>query len=120
MGFFSFSLSYYKNELHKLELTPATTSTIYKAKQLLKLLDDLEFEGYTQLNEMIENDFNGISRLKSYLNKNNVQPFSINPNRLKLYKPTYGQPEIELDNAISLLVRDAERCQSTSDDKFLN
>lgn len=53
MGFISFSLKYYEKELKQLETTPVTAET-YKAKQLLKMLDDLVDEGYTELNERLE------------------------------------------------------------------
>ncbi len=54
MGFISFSLDYYKKELQKLESVPVSAETIYRAKQLLKMLDDLVDEGYTELNEKLE------------------------------------------------------------------
>ena len=51
MGFISFSLDYYKAELQKLESAMASEENVYHAKQLLKMLDDLLDEGYTELNK---------------------------------------------------------------------
>ena len=51
MGFISFSLNYYERELRQLEAEDVTAESIYKAKQMLKMLDDLVDEGYTELNE---------------------------------------------------------------------
>ena len=67
MGFLSFSLNYYKDQLQKLESDIVSEETIYHAKQLLKMLDDLIDEGYTELNEKLEEEYQGVSRLKYYL-----------------------------------------------------
>ena len=63
MGFISFSLKYFKDNIVKLEREPPNKENIYKAKQLLKIIDDLVDEGYTSLFNAIEKDFNGIDRL---------------------------------------------------------
>ena len=67
MGFISFSLDYYAKELQKLESSVATEETVYHAMQLLKMLDDLLDEGYTELNKKMEEEYNGVSRLRNYL-----------------------------------------------------
>ena len=41
MGFISFNLEFYRKELQKLETSAVSEETIYRAKQLLKVLDDL-------------------------------------------------------------------------------
>ncbi|MDE7207414.1 MAG: hypothetical protein K2N90_09730, partial [Lachnospiraceae bacterium] len=70
MGFISFSLDFYRKELQKLETDAASEETIYRAKQLLKMLDDLIDEGYTELNEKLEEAYQGVSRLRTYLKDN--------------------------------------------------
>ena len=57
MGFISFSLDYYAKELQKLESSVATEETVYHAMQLLKMLDDLLDEGYTELNKKMEEEY---------------------------------------------------------------
>lgn len=49
MGFISYILQYYYNALQEIEYGAAAAETIYRAKQLLKMLDDLMDEGYTEL-----------------------------------------------------------------------
>lgn len=50
MGFISFNEKYYKKKLEEYENKQLSESEIYEAKQLLKILDDLTDEGYTNLN----------------------------------------------------------------------
>ena len=49
MSFISYSLKYYHDALKEFESGVATAEKIYKAQQLLKMLDDLTDEGYTEL-----------------------------------------------------------------------
>ena len=64
MSFISFSLNYYKNKIEHYENDDLSENEIYEAKQLLKILDDLLDEGYTYLNQKLEEDFKGVTRLK--------------------------------------------------------
>lgn len=41
MGFLSFSMAFYRAELRRLAETPPTVAAIYRARTLLKMLDDL-------------------------------------------------------------------------------
>lgn len=77
MGFISFSLDYYRKELKKLKNSAVSQEMIYRAKQLLKMLDDLLDEGYTELNETLEESCQGVSLLKEYLRNNNASPFPV-------------------------------------------
>lgn len=71
MDFISFNLEFYKNELQKLKTAIVSEETIYRAKQLLKMIDDLLDEGYTNLNNILEETYSGVSRLRAYLKDNN-------------------------------------------------
>lgn len=84
MGFVSFNLNYYKSQLLQLESAPATDESIYRAKQLLKILDDLQDEGYTSLCEALEENYQGVSRLKIYLQSNNVAPLFVRNRKWKI------------------------------------
>ena len=44
MSFLFYHLSFYRRELQALEDTPPTAAHIYRARQLLKMLDDLADE----------------------------------------------------------------------------
>ena len=47
MGYISYSLDYYRNELKKLENNSATHNSLCHARRLMRMLDDLANEGYT-------------------------------------------------------------------------
>ena len=96
MGFISFSLNYYISELQELESSIASPEIIYKAKQLLKMLDDLLDEGCTELTNSLEKLCQGISRLRKYLSDN-----------------------IELSQAINDLTANTRKSTLTSEDQFL-
>lgn len=119
MGFTSFSLNYYINELQQLESSVASQEAIYHAKQLLKMLDDLLDEGYTELNEILEKSCQGVSRLKRYLKNNYTESFPIYHKSIIKSNVTYEQDEIELGNAINELVACARKRNVVSDDAFL-
>lgn len=70
MGFISYNLSFYRNELQKLENNSVTQDSLRRAR----MLDDLADEGYTELNERLEKEFCCVSRLREYLNGNYAEP----------------------------------------------
>ncbi|MBE5866140.1 MAG: hypothetical protein E7292_08005 [Lachnospiraceae bacterium] len=119
MGFISFHLDYYRGELQKLDSVDATPQTIYHAKQLLKMLDDLLDEGYTELNEILEESCQGVSRLREYLRNCGVNPFSICHKTIAETDVVYEQKEMELTMAINELVMYAKEGNTESDDAFL-
>lgn len=119
MGFISYSLNFYDNELEKLESFAATEETIYRAKQLLKMLDDLTDEGYTELNDKLEEACQGVSRLRKYLRYNNAEPFKLCQKLVRESDISYGQEEYELEEAIVAIIRKAENTNDTSNDAFL-
>lgn len=57
MGFISFNENYYRGKLEEFEKKFISDADIYEVKQLLKVLDDLTDEGYTNLNDRMEADF---------------------------------------------------------------
>ncbi len=75
MGFISFNLAYYRDEIDALEAGPATEASVYRAKRLVKMLDDLADEGYTALGTAIETAFQGRTRLLAYLDGAHAAPF---------------------------------------------
>lgn len=90
MSFISYNLDFYRNELNKLETTAVSEKTIYRAKQLLKMLDDLLDEGYTELNKVLEEKYSGVSTLRAYLKSHNAEPFPI-------YRNHISENEVEYD-----------------------
>ncbi len=119
MGFISFSLDFYVKELQKLENNAVSKETIYRAKQLLKMLDDLLDEGYTELNEKLEEVYQGVSRLRKYLKDNNAKPFPIYYKSVLEEDITYEQRELELVEAIKELTENARKSINISDNIFL-
>ena len=53
MGFISFNENYYRRKLEEYENKILSDADICEAKQLLKVLDDLTDERYTNLNDTI-------------------------------------------------------------------
>lgn len=119
MSFISFSLDYYRKELQKLETAAISEETVYRAKQLLKMLDDLIDEGYTELNKKLEEVYQGVSRLRRYLQDNHATPFPIYHKPLAEKDVVYEQESFELVEAIKELTENAEKSKDVSDDLFL-
>lgn len=120
MDFISFNLKFYKNELQKLKAAAVSEETIYRAKQLLKMLDDLLDEGYTELNDKLEETYSGVSRLRAYLKENNAEPFPIYRKPFSETDVTYEQSTYELTEAIKELVGNAEKSIDARDDVFIS
>ena len=65
MGFISYNENYYRRKLEEYENKILSDAEILEAKQLLKVLDDLTNEGYTNLNDTLEADLHGIITMTS-------------------------------------------------------
>ena len=120
MGFISFNLEFYKNELQKLKTATVSEETIYRAKQLLKMLDDLLDEGYTELNDKLEETYSGVSKLRAYLKDNHTEPFPVYRKPYSATDITYGQCACELTEAIKELAESAKNSTDVRDDVFLS
>lgn len=119
MSFLSFSMDFYSKELQKLETAAVSGETIYRAKQLLKMLDDLIDEGYTELNKKLKEAYQGVSRLRKYLKDNHAEPFSVYRSPLAETQVAYEQKSLELVEAIEELIENAEKSTDISDNAFL-
>lgn len=117
MGFISFNENYYRRKLEEYENMILSDADIYEAKQLLKVLDDLIDEGYTNLNDMMEADFSCLSRLRSVIYRFGEVPFSINHE--KLSNTDYGKNEYELEALLGNLIEDARNQSGFSPIRFL-
>lgn len=120
MSFISFNLEFYKNELQKLKTSAVSDETIYRAKQLLKMLDDLLDEGYTELNNKLEETYSGVSELRAYLEDNHIGPFPVYRKPFSAKDVTYEQYNYDLTEAIKELVRNAQKSTDVCDDVFLS
>ena len=117
MGFISFNENYYRGRLEAYENKALDGSDIYAVKQLLKVLDDLADEGYTNLNERMEAAFSCLTRLRNLLHNVNEEPFPIDHERLA--DTVYGRKEYELKELLADLAGDAVEYKSRSDNPFL-
>lgn len=108
MSFITYSLDYYQRELQELESAVATEATIYKAKQLLKMLDDLADEGYFELNEKLEEAFQAVSWLRSYISNHHAEPFALIHKPLEESELIYGERDVELTEAVDEIIAKAK------------
>ena len=117
MGFISFNENYYRQKLEEYENRILSDADILEAKQLLKVLDDLSDEGYTNLNDTMEADFSCLSRLRSVLQQCGESPFPIDHERLT--EPVYGNDEYELEALLGNLMESAGNHSALSANPFL-
>lgn len=117
MGFISFNENYYRQKLEEYENRILSDADILEAKQLLKVLDDLSDEGYTNLNDTMEADFSCLSRLRSVLHRYGESPFPIDHERLT--EPVYGNDEYELEALLGNLMEPADNHSALSANPFL-
>ena len=117
MGFISFNEEYYRIKLEEYENKILSDADICEAKQLLKVLDDLTDEGYTNLNDTMEADFSCLTRLRAVLKRCGVAPFPIDHERLS--DTVYGKNEYELEELLGKLVEEARNHSSVSGNPFL-
>ena len=106
-GIFILNMEYFRRELDALEIGFPTTEKVYHAQQLYRILEDLAAEGYHQLNELLETEKCGSSRLQAYLNRNNAVPFPMphpGPDEKEL---SYAEREVELAAAIRDAIKSA-------------
>ncbi len=120
MGFISCNLKFYKNELQKLKTATLNEEIIYRAKQLQKMLDDLLDEGYTELNNELEEAYLGVSKLRAFLEDNHIEPFPIYHKSFSDADVAYEHCPYELAAAIKELVANAEKNTDVCKDIFLS
>lgn len=117
MGFMSFNENYYRRKLGEYENKILSNAEIREAKQLLKVLDDLIDEGYTNLNDTMEADFSCLTRLRAVLHRFGEVPFPIDHE--KLSDTVYGKNAFELEELLGNLIEDARNHSSFSGNPFL-
>ena len=117
MGFISFNENYYRRKLEEYENKILSGTEIREAKQLLKVLDDLTDEGYTNLNDTMEADFSCLTRLRTALYRCGEVPFPIDHERLS--DTVYGKNEYELESLLGNLTEDAGSHNGVSANPFL-
>ena len=117
MGFISFNENYYRRKLEGYEKGILSDADIYEAKQLLKVLDDLTDEGYTNLNDTMEASFSCLTRLRTVLSRYGEAPFPINHERLS--GTVYERTEFGLEELLEKLAKEAVTNSDVSANPFL-
>lgn len=117
MGFLSFNEKYYADALRRLESGALDEDGIYQAKQLLKVLDDLLDEGYTELNAVLEEKHQAVSRLRRLLDAHQETPFPVQ--RGLPAAPAYGGAEMDVEGVCQRLAAWADRALAPADGAFL-
>lgn len=120
MSFLSYSLTYYTALLRELEHDTPTAERIYRAKQALKMLDDLLDEGYTELAETLEQSVRGVTRLRGYLDAQHAAPFPLPAGTVTQHALTYSTEQTELTEAIEQLTAQARHAAQISSNPFLH
>lgn len=105
--------------MNAIEHNVVTDKSIYRPKQLLKMLDDLVDEGYTELYETLEQTQNGVSRLKKYIDDDHAEPFALCSKAISTDINTYGTENIELTEAINAVYKRAVDSSIVSNDAFI-
>lgn len=103
--------------MQRLENRPLSSADIYEAKQLLKMLDDLMDEGYTELNNYLESKYSCLSRLRRVIKNAGAEPFK--SNRCRLPKTTYSSTEYELVSVMENMQKEATFQENFSNNAFL-
>lgn len=117
MGFLTFNEKYFVDRLHYFENRDLSECEVYEVRQLLKVLDDLADEGYTVLNDYLEEKHQCLSRLKSILANHGEKPFEISFHRLP--DVCYGKEEHELCGVVERLIDNAGEHRTVSDHYFV-
>ena len=117
MGFLSFHEKYYLEAMQRLENRPLSPGDVYTAKQLLKVLDDLADEGYTELNDVLESKYSCLSRLRRAIKDAGDEPFMMHQGRLP--ETAYGGTEYELAAMMEHLQKEAASHKICSENAFL-
>ena len=117
MGLISFNENYYRRKLEEYENKNLSDADICEAKQLLKVLDDLTDEGYTNLNDRMEADFSCLTRLRAVLHRCGKVPFPVDHERLS--DTAYGKNEYELEELLGNLIEEAGSRRGISANPFL-
>lgn len=118
MGFISFHEKYYMKAMQRLENEPLSSAEVYEAKQLLKMLDDLMDEGYTELNDYLESKYSCLSRLRRAIKNAGDEPFKINRGRLP-ETTAYSGTECELISVMEKVRKEAALYDIYSENSFL-
>lgn len=108
MGFLSYSLGFYRETLQTLERAPVTADSLDLARRLLRMLDDLAYEGYDELEDQLERSFRGVSRLRAYLQRNRAAAFAPPERRAGGNAVPYASQDIDLHTAILQAMRAAD------------
>ena len=118
MGFISYNLNYYKQKIEYYENNVLKENNKIEIKRLQKFLDDLKLEGYFNLCNKMEEQFSGISRLKSIFQKNNIKPFNLPDVEFDKNNLIYDET-VELSSFIDKLVSDSRKSKKLSNNHII-
>lgn len=106
MGFISYYLDYLRKKIEYCENNAAGKNDIYEIKQLLKLVDDLRDEGYFELSDALQKEFDGTKRINAVLKSYNEIPFKTSKSGRG--KSVYKRESLELTEYIDKLIKKAQ------------
>lgn len=115
-SFLDFNMDYYRQRIVHYENDEINKDDIYEAKQLLKAVDDVVDEGYTELYESLERE-KIVTRLRKLLKDNGEEPFGI-PEVIDA-TDDYGEDEYELTRYLDGLIAAGKNSLTKSDNEFV-
>ena len=116
MGFISYSIKFFNLRLNFYETNyslNAPQKIIHEAKVLLKFLEDIKDEGYQSSYDFINQKTNVITRLNSFILKNNEIPFPMKKFTIKS-DLKYKNEQHDLNEYITYLKNQMELYEATS------
>lgn len=117
MGFLTFNVKYYLGKLSQFEGKALDRAALDEVKRDLKVLDDLEDEGYTDLNRELETRFRAVTRLRGILSSHGEAPFPVGQHLAP--DVHYGEEELEAGALCAGLTGEAVRKKAVSDHPLL-
>lgn len=118
MNYIEINKAYIREKIGQFKKTPIrTTRDVYLAKQLRKLIDDLDDEGYFALHQAVD-EFDGYEFLTDMILTNRETPFLIEKQSDTFQNASYGGKML-LEDFIEKMIAQAKKHEAGAEDEKL-